>query len=91
MLFCDIFCDIFVIYFVICEQFWYVRKIFGPLKWYTDRNFFGDGGGGGGGGRSSKNIFRIANTFVASYAMKYSEIFFVIRKFFAYTPPTYTC
>jgi hypothetical protein len=20
-------------------------KIFGPLKWYTDRNFFGDGGG----------------------------------------------
>ena len=26
------------------EKFWYVRKIFGPLKWYTDRNFFGDGG-----------------------------------------------
>ncbi len=32
-------------------------KNFGPLKWYTDRNFFGDGGGGGegegrgGGGR----------------------------------------
>ena len=21
-------------------------KNFGPLKWYTDRNFFGDGGGG---------------------------------------------
>ena len=33
-------------------------------------------------------IFRIANIFVASYAMKYSEIFFVIRKFLAYTPPT---
>jgi hypothetical protein len=33
-------------------------------------------------------IFQIANTFVASYAMKYSEIFFVIRKFLAYTPPT---
>jgi hypothetical protein len=33
-------------------------------------------------------IFRIANTFVASYAMKYSETFFVIRKFLAYTPPT---
>ena len=32
-------------------------------------------------------IFRIANTFVVSYAMKYSEIFFVIRKFLAYTPP----
>ena len=32
-------------------------------------------------------IFRIANTFVASYTMKYSEIFFVIRKFLAYTPP----
>ena len=30
------------------EKFWYVRKIFGPLKWYTDRNFFGDGEGGGG-------------------------------------------
>ena len=29
------------------EKFWYVRKIFGPLKWYTDRNYFGDGGGGG--------------------------------------------
>jgi hypothetical protein len=29
-------------------------KIFGPLKWYTDRNFFGDGGGGGG--RSPKLI-----------------------------------
>ena len=29
-----------------------VRKNFGPLKWYTDRNFFGDGGEGGG--RSSK-------------------------------------
>ena len=35
--------------FVVChEKFWYVRKIFGPLKWYTDRNFFGDGGGWGG-------------------------------------------
>jgi hypothetical protein len=33
-------------------------------------------------------IFRIANTFVASYAMIYSEIFFVIRKFLVYTPPT---
>ena len=34
--------------FVVCyEKFWYVRKIFGPLKWYTDRNFFGGGGGGG--------------------------------------------
>ena len=32
--------------FVLClEKLWYVRKIFGPLKWYTDRNFFGDGGG----------------------------------------------
>ena len=32
---------------IISGKFWYVRKIFGPLKWYTDRNFFGDGGGGG--------------------------------------------
>ena len=32
-------------------------------------------------------IFRIANTFVVSYAMKYSEISFAIRKFLAYTPP----
>ena len=31
-------------------------------------------------------IFRIANTFLALYVMKYSEIFFVIRKFLAYTP-----
>jgi hypothetical protein len=31
-----------------------VPKKFMPLKWYTVRNFFGDGGGGGGGGR---NIF----------------------------------
>jgi hypothetical protein len=24
--------------FVVChEKFWYVRKNFGPLKWYTDR------------------------------------------------------
>jgi hypothetical protein len=39
--------------------------------------------------------YRIANTFVASYAMKYSEIFFVTRKFLAYTtappPPDYIC
>jgi hypothetical protein len=32
-------------------------------------------------------IFRLANTFVASYAMKYSEMLFVIRKFFP-IPPT---
>ena len=32
-------------------------------------------------------IFRIANTFVASHAMKYSENVFVIRKFLAYTSP----
>jgi hypothetical protein len=32
--------------FVWCsEKFWYVRKIFGPLKWYTE-----------GGGRSPKLI-----------------------------------
>ena len=31
-------------------------------------------------------IFRIANTFVASYAMKDSEIIFVIRKFLPDTP-----
>ena len=31
-------------------------------------------------------IFRIANTFVASYVTKYSETFFVIRKFLAYSP-----
>ena len=39
-------------------------------------------------------IYRIANTFVASYAMKYSEISFVTRKFLAYTPPpppNYAC
>jgi hypothetical protein len=33
-------------------------KFFWPLKWYTDRNFFGDGGGGGvgGGGRRYKFV-----------------------------------
>ena len=31
----------------------YIRFTVGPLKWYTDRNFFGDGGGG----RSSKIFF----------------------------------
>ena len=39
-------------------------------------------------------IYRRANTFVASYAMKYSEISFVTRKFLAYTPPpppNYAC
>jgi hypothetical protein len=35
-------------------------KIFLPLKWYTDRKFFGDGGGGCGAGRllSGKFFFR---------------------------------
>jgi hypothetical protein len=28
------------------EKFWYVRKIFRPLKWYTDRKFLATGGGG---------------------------------------------
>jgi hypothetical protein len=36
-------------------------------------------------------IFQITNTFAASYAMKYSEFFFVIRKFLAYNPPNYKC
>jgi hypothetical protein len=30
------------------EKFCRSGKIFGPLKWYTDRNIFGDGGGGRG-------------------------------------------
>jgi hypothetical protein len=58
---------------VVCqEKFWYVRKIFGPLKWYTDRNFFGDGGGGGGG-EVVKNNFLRKNFFVG--------------KFYTHTPP----
>ena len=39
-------CKISVLYFfrsILCPP-----KIFLPLKWYPDRNFFGDGGGGGG-------------------------------------------
>jgi hypothetical protein len=32
-------------------------------------------------------ILRIANTFVTSYAMKYSEIFFVISEIFGLHPP----
>jgi hypothetical protein len=52
--------------FVVChEKFWYVRKIFGPLKWYTDRNFFGDGGGGG---LSSKIILSGKIFLIADYS-----------------------
>ena len=51
--------------FVVChEKFWYVRKIFGPLKWYTDRNFFDDGGG-----RSSKIIFSGKNFLSANFTL----------------------
>ena len=32
------------------------EKNFGPLKWYTDRNFFGDGGRGGGAGGGRQNL-----------------------------------
>jgi hypothetical protein len=42
------------------EKFWYVQKIILPLKWYTDRKFFGDGGGGGRSPKlfcSGKKIF----------------------------------
>jgi hypothetical protein len=54
--FCEKLCY-FVISGKLClEKFWYVRKIFGPLKWYTDRNFSGDGGGWEEGA-SSKIIF----------------------------------
>jgi hypothetical protein len=36
--------------FVCCfEKFWYVRKIFGPLKWYTTEIFLATGGRGEGG------------------------------------------
>ena len=50
--------------FVLClEKFWYVRKIFGPLKWYTDRNFFGEGG------RSSKIIFFKKNYKMSVYIL----------------------
>ena len=82
MLFCDIWkvCIMSRKILVCPKNFWTPKMVHCP-KFFWRR-------GGGGGGRSSKNIFRIANTFVASYAMKYSEIFFVIRKFFAYTPPT---
>jgi hypothetical protein len=34
------------------EKFCRSGKIFVPLKWYTDRNFFGEGGGAGGGRRN---------------------------------------
>ena len=48
--------------FVVChEKFWYVRKIFAPLKWYTDRNFFGDRGGGSSKINFSGKIFLSAN------------------------------
>jgi hypothetical protein len=51
------------------ENFFYVTKNNGmsgknicPLKWYTDRNFFGDGGGGG---RQKK--FRVKKMFSGKF------------------------
>jgi hypothetical protein len=41
------------------EKFCGSGKFFGPLKWYTDRNFLGDGGGG----RSPKLICSTNNFF----------------------------
>jgi hypothetical protein len=53
----------FVVNLVICgkgvwcsEKFCRSGKFFGPLKWYTDRNFFGDGGGVVVGGAQSENV-----------------------------------
>jgi hypothetical protein len=43
-------------YFDIPKKFIRPKNFFGPLKWYTVRNFFGDGGGEGGGVRR-KNFF----------------------------------
>ena len=40
--------------YIIAEAFMCPPKIFRPLKWYPDRNFFGDGGGGGGGGEGGR-------------------------------------
>ena len=33
-------------YFDVPKKFVRPKKFFGPLKWYTVRNFLGDGGGG---------------------------------------------
>jgi hypothetical protein len=44
-------------YFDIPKKFIRPKNFFGPLKWYTVRNFFGDGGGGGGGGSPKKFFF----------------------------------
>ena len=38
-------------FFYIVENLDMSGKMFLPLKWYTDRNFFGDGGGVGVGAR----------------------------------------
>jgi hypothetical protein len=67
------------------EKFCRSEKIFGPLKWYTDRNFFGDEGGGGGGGwRSPKLICSKKNFFGTCRAQseKVGHISFRPPKFF---------
>jgi hypothetical protein len=65
------------------EKFWRSGKIFGPLKWYTDRNFFADWGGGGGG-RSPELICSTNNFFGTGRAQseKVGQISFRPRNFF---------
>jgi hypothetical protein len=33
------------VFYIFSEAFCVLRKFLEPLKWYPDRNFFGDGGG----------------------------------------------
>jgi hypothetical protein len=85
--------------FVLClEKFWCVRKIFGPLKWYTDRNFFGDGGGGevvknnflrkkifGTKGTNNLQVFNHLNSAALHYGHPLTTWF--VGKFYTHTPP----
>jgi hypothetical protein len=61
------------------EKFCRSGKIFGPLKWYTDRNCFGDGG------RSSPKLICATNNFFwtgRAQSEKVGHISFRRPKFF---------
>ena len=54
------------------------EKIFEPLKWYTDRNFFGDGGGEPKEMCSTKNYFGTSR----AQSKKVGQIYFRPPNFF---------
>jgi hypothetical protein len=72
-------------FFNVTKNFGMSGKIFWPLKWYTDRNFFGDGGGSGGGWRRSpKKIFQVTKKFLRRPCRK---LFFGLSEKYSPWPP----